>query len=290
MAWTIGTAEDHGDVAAAEAEIAAGRTAARRGPLQRARQIVSWLLLIGFGVAWVAYGVSWAWAPMVLVAGLNLVLDGLAGYASARPPAGGPAFAIERLREGPVEVVGRVVPPKQALLSPLTSTKCSYFAYVIRLLDEATGEKKILEERSKLCDFWLKDVTGSIWVRSEGIDVRLGKQLDEDLRTYDQTPRAVGEHLRKLGVDPFLAPGVRRAIFLEETRLDPGDNVLVKGAVMRDPDGKLVIGKPPGGTLSVERWSKPTFVARPPSSAKRRVISGAVMIVLAVAGLVLALL
>jgi E3 Ubiquitin ligase len=277
LAWTIGTSDDHGDVAAADAE-------AGRGKSGGGLRLVALLAMLALLVLWIAH-MPWApWALLALV-GVLLLKSGLAGLASARPPADGPTFAIERLREGPVEVVGRVVPPKQALLSPLTSTKCSYFAYVIRLLDESTGEKKVLEERSKLCDFWLKDVTGSIWVRSEGIDVRLPKQLDEDLRTYDQTPRAVGEHLHKLGVDLFLAPGVRRAIFLEETRLDPGDNVLVKGTVMRDADGKLILAKPPGGTLTVERWSKPTFIARPPSGSKRNAIAGAVMLLAAVAGL-----
>ncbi len=266
-------------MAAADAE--AGRSGARGG-----LRMVALFAMLALLALWIA-GQAWApWALLALV-GLLLLRSGLAGLASARPPANGPLFAIEQLREGPVEVVGRVVPPKQGLLSPLTSTKCSYFSYAIRLLDEASGEKRVLEERSKLCDFWLKDVTGSIWVRSEGIDVRLPKQLDEDLRSYDQTPRAVGEHLRKLGVDPFLAPGVRRAIFLEETRLDPGDNVLVKGHVMRGEDGKLVIACAPGGTLSVERWSKPTFIARPPSGSRRNVVLGAVMLLAAVAGFAL---
>lgn len=279
MAWTIGTSDDHGDVAAADAE--AGRRATR-DPLG----IIGLLAIAGFAVAWFA-GVGWACWPMFIIAGALQVRGGMKGMSSARPPAGGPVFAIEQLREGPVEVVGRVVPPKQALLSPLTSTKCSYFSYRIRLLDDAGGEPRVLDERTKLCDFWLKDVTGSIWVNSEGLDVRLPKQLDEDLRTYDQTPRAVGEHLHKLGVDPFLSPGVRRAILLEETRLDPGDNVVVKGHVTRDAEGKLVLGRPPGGTLSVERWSKPTFIARPPAGAKRNVILGAVMLVAGAVGLIL---
>jgi hypothetical protein len=79
---------------------------------------------------------------------------------------------------------------------------------------------------------------------------------------------------------------VRRAIFLEETRLDPGDNVLVKGHALRNEEGKLVIGKPPGGTLSVERWSKPTFIARPPPGARLHVICGGVMLLAGLMGLV----
>jgi hypothetical protein len=104
--------------------------------------------------------------------------------------------------------------------------------------------------------------------------VRLPPQLDEDLRTYDQTPRAVGEHLHKLGIDPFLAPGVRRAIFVRETRLDPGDNVLVRGTVARDEDGRSVIRSEPGAPFSVERWTGRTFVAKEPTGARLRAAIG----------------
>jgi hypothetical protein len=269
MAWTIGSADEEGEAL----------------PQERSRGLL-FLGLLGLAVAFtgVFAGLMVAACVFALVLGAALLVAGLAGLRDARPPKGGPSFEIARLAEGPVEVVGRVVPPKQALLSPLTSTKCSYYAYAIHILGE-DGERKLVQEKSKRCDFWLKDITGSILVRGDDIEVRVPPQLDEDLRTYDQTPRAVGEHLHKLDVDPFLSPGVRRAIFIHETRLDPGDNVLVRGTVVRDEEGQLILRSAPGAPSSVERWTGRTFVARPPKGARLRAALGMALLVGGTAGL-----
>jgi hypothetical protein len=263
LAWTIGTTQDHAERAPARPGAAWARTAV-------VLAVLALLVLAGLG------GNDWALPAAIALAGARLLAVAARAYADARPPAGGPCFAVATLREGPAEVVARVLPPERGLLSPLTSTKCSYYDYAVEVLDEATGERKVVDEGRKLTDFWLKDVTGSLFVESAGIDIRLPRQLDEDLRTYDQTPRAVGERLRKLGIDPFVAPGVRRAILFHETRLDPGDNVLVKGEVVRREDGRLVIRKGAGG-LSVERWTRPTFVPVVPASAKRNLWLGAIL-------------
>jgi hypothetical protein len=228
-------------------------------------------------------GHSWALPAALLVLGARLLAGAAAEFRAARPPAGGPCFAIDTLREGPVEVVGRVLPPERGLLSPLTSTKCSYYDYAVEVLDEATGQRSVVDQGTKLTNFWLKDVTGSILVETEGITIGVPPQLDEDLRQYDQTPRAVGERLQKLNIDPFVSPGVRRAILFRETRLDPGDNMLVRGQAVRDAQGGLVIrkGTGSGDSLTVERWTQPTFVPAVPASARRGLWIG---VVLALAG------
>jgi hypothetical protein len=261
LAWTIGTTQDHAERAAARPASAWLRLAVWLG-------VLLLLVLAGLG------GNDWALPAALALLGVRLLALSLRAHAEARPPAGGPCFAVATLKPGPAEVVGRVLPPERGLLSPLTSTKCSYYDYAVEVLDEASGERRVVDEGHKLTDFWLKDVTGSLFVESAGIDIRIPRQLDEDLRTYDQTPRAVGERLRKLDIDPFVSPGVRRAIFFHETRLDPGDNVLVKGEVVRREDGRLVVTRGAGG-LSVERWSRPTFVPGVPASAKRNLWLGA---------------
>jgi hypothetical protein len=264
MGWTIGTTQE--SQADAPAAAAGGLPWATIALLGAVAGVVAHLL-----------GVTGALGAACLWVGAISVGSGFSGYRAARPPSGGPLFAIDRITEGPVEVVGRVVPPSKALLSPLTSTKCSFFDYKIWLEDEGTGERTLVEERRKLTNFWMKDVTGSIWVEAEGIDINVPKQLDEDLRTYDQTPRAVGERLHKLGVDPFISPGVRRAIFFEETRLDPGDNMLVKGVARRGEGGQLVIAQG-GSEFSVERWTRPTFVAHVSAGARLRLWLGVALL------------
>jgi hypothetical protein len=273
LAWTIGTTQDHAE-----------HTDAR--PTGAWLRLAVWVVVVVLLVLAGLGGNDWALPAALALLGVRLLLLSARAHAEARPPAGGPCFAVATLKEGPAEVVGRVLPPERGLLSPLTSTKCSYYDYAVELLDETTGERKVVDEARKLTNFWLKDVTGSLFVESEGIDIRIPRQLDEDLRTYDQTPRAVGERLRKLDIDPFVSPGVRRAIFFHETRLDPGDNVLVKGEVVRKEDGRLVLQKGADG-LSVERWSRPTFVPAVPASAKRNLWLGALLCVwaLVIAGL-----
>lgn len=269
MGWTIGSASEHGEA------LGPRGAAPARGAL----------LVLGAAALVAAGTLAPRALPSVLcgVAGAALLLTAIERLRAARPPRDGPAFAIAGLRDGPVEVVGRVVPPKQALLSPLTTTKCSHFAFAIHVL-EPGGERRLVEERAKRCDFWLKDVTGSVLVRGEGLDVRMPPQLDEDLRTHDQTPRAVGERLQKLGIEPFVSPGVRRAIFVRETRLDPGDNVLVRGTLFCDADGERVIGPAPGAPFSVERWTRPTFVPRPARGARARAALGLALLVGGAAG------
>lgn len=286
MAWTIGTTAEHADTTAQRP----------RSALLRILFIAAMLTLAVLALL----GHSWAAATMLLLAGTHFLGVAAAGFRAARPPADGPCFAIASLREGPAEVVGRVLPPERGLLSPLTSTKCSFYDYCVEVLDERTGERKVVDQGTKLTNFWLKDVTGSILVETEGIDIRVKPQLDEDLRKYDQTPRAVGERLQKLEIDPFVTPGVRRAILFRETRLDPGDNMLVKGHVTRADDGTLVIRRAPApvpapasasaptaGSLSVERWSSATFVPAVPASARRALWIGALLLVAGAAWLAL---
>lgn len=271
MAWTVGTVQDHAE-----------STQAR--PLHRRPLPVLGLLGVVLGLGAAGLGVDGAgWASLVWVGAL-LVIAGVRGHLAARPPKDGPVFAISRLREGPVEVVGRIVPPTQALLSPLTGVKCCFYDYEVSLLDDASGERRPVDQRTQLSDFWLKDVTGSVWVRSEGLEIDMPRQLDEDLRTYDQTPRAVGERLQKLDIDPFVQPGVRRAIFIRETRLDPGDNVLLRAHGSRDVDGRLVLGKGPG-PFSVERWNRATFVPIVPPEARRCLWAGVACVLAGVIGL-----
>lgn len=271
MAWTIGTADESADAAPT------------RPRLQSPLFLIGTLGLL-VGLSAVIAGVAHAGSGTLAFLGLVWIAGGVAGHRAARPPKDGPSFSIATLAPGPVEVVGRVVPPKKALLSPLTSTKCSYYDYKIWLLDDATGERTLVDERSMLSDFWLKDITGHIWVESEGIDIAVPAQLDEDLRTYDQTPRAVGERLVKLGVDPFVEPGVRRPILVQETRLDPGDNMLMRGEVVRRDDGQLVLRK--GSVpLRIERWSRPTFIAVVPTGAKLSLWLGVVALLGGLAGL-----
>jgi hypothetical protein len=270
LAWTIGTTADQADV-----------TARRHNPALRLAIAAAIVLLIVLAL----FGQHWAGPAALMLLGARMAGVAAAEYRAARPPAGGPCFAIASLREGPVEVVGRVLPPERGLLSPLTSTKCSYYDYAVELLDESTGQRSVVDSGHKLTNFWLKDVTGSILVETEGIEIRVAPQLDEDLRTYDQTPRAVGERLQKLNIDPFVSPGVRRAILFHETRLDPGDNMLVRGVAARGAQGQLVIrrGTGSGDTLTVERWTKPTFVPSVPASAHRNLWVGAALILVGAA-------
>lgn len=271
MVWTIGTTQDHAEIATVSRLAAAARLAAL-------------LALLGLAVAW---GLGQTWAPwaLLLVIGLRLLVPALAAVRAARPPADGPCFAVATLREGPAQIVARAVPPEHALLSMLSSTKCAYFDYEVTVLDEATGERKVVDAAHKESDFWLKDVTGSLLVRSAGIVIDYPPQIDEDLRTHDQTPRAVGERLHKLGIDPFVSPGVRRAILLRETRLDPGDNVLVHGTVVRGEGGRLELHAGADGRLLVQRWSRPTFVPAVPSWARRNLWLGALALLAGALGL-----
>jgi len=268
LAWTIGTTADQADLAA-------------RRPLHPVLRL-GFLVAIVVLIALALFGQRWALPVALMLLGARMAGVAAAEYRAARPPQGGPCFAIASLREGPVEVVGRVLPPERGLLSPLTSTKCSYYDYVVEVLDEATGERRVVDQGRKLTDFWLKDVTGSILVQTEGIAIGVKPQLDEDLRRYDQTPRAVGERLQKLNIDPFVSPGVRRAILFRETRLDPGDNMLVRGQAVRDEQGRLVIRKDAAGAgaLTVERWTQPTFVPSVPAWAWRNLwVGGALLLV-----------
>lgn len=277
MAWTIGTTADQADL-----------TARRANPALRLAIAAAIAVLIILAVL----GHRWALPAALMLLGARMAAVAAAEYRAARPPKGGPCFAIASLREGPVEVVGRVLPPERGLLSPLTSTKCSFFDYVVEVLDEATGQRQVVDQGRKLTDFWLKDVTGSILVQTEGIEINVRPQLDEDLRRYDQTPRAVGERLQKLSIDPFVSPGVRRAILFRETRLDPGDNMLVRGVAVRDEQGRLVIRKGAGtaaGALTVERWTQATFVAAVPAWAWRNLWVGGAFVMVGAAWLLRAL-
>jgi hypothetical protein len=275
LAWTIGTTADQADVAPR-----------RTNPRLRRAVAVALAALVVLSI----FGQRWALPAALLLLGARLLLGAAAEYRAARPPKGGPCFAIDTLREGPVEVVGRVLPPERGLLSPLTSTKCSYYDYVVEVLDEASGERRVVDQGTKLTDFWLKDVTGSVKVETEGIEIKVRPQLDEDLRRYDQTPRAVGERLQKLAIDPFVSPGVRRAILFRETRLDPGDNMLVRGTAVRGADGQLVVRKSgPAGALSVERWTQATFVPTVPASAHRNLWIGAALMLVGAAWMLRAL-
>jgi len=275
LAWTIGTTAEQADAAV------------RRPVHPQLRRAVA--VAIAALVVLSIVGQFWALPAALMVLGARLALGAAAEYRAARPPKGGPCFAIATLREGPVEVVGRVLPPERGLLSPLTSTKCSYYDYAVELLDESSGERRTVDQGTKLTDFWLKDVTGSIKVETEGIEIKVRPQLDEDLRRYDQTPRAVGERLQKLAIDPFVSPGVRRAILFRETRLDPGDNMLVRGTAVRGADGQLVIRKAGAagtpGALSVERWTQATFVPTVPASAHRNLWVGGALILVGAAWL-----
>jgi len=277
VAWTIGTTAEQADLAA-------------RRPLHPALRLAFVALIVAL-LLLAAFGRPWAVPAALLLVGARLLAGAAAEHRAARPPPGGPCFAIASLREGPVEVVGRVLPPERGLLSPLTSTKCSYYDYAVELLDESSGQRRIVDQGRKLTDFWLKDVTGSILVRTEGIAIDVRPQLDEDLRRYDQTPRAVGERLQKLGIDPFVSPGVRRAILFRETRLDPGDNMLVKGEVARDEQGRLVIRRGAGadGVLAVERWTRATFVPAVSGSARRNLWLGAAIALTGAGWMLLAL-
>jgi hypothetical protein len=284
LAWTIGTTAE-------QADLGAGRPSS---PALRLAFAVTLLAIAALCVL-ALLGHAWALPTALLLLGLRLLAGAAIGYRAARPPAGGPCFAIATLREGPVEVVGRVLPPERGLLSPLTSTKCSFYDYAVELLDETTGQRKVVDQGTKLTNFWLKDVTGSVLVETEGITIAVKPQLDEDLRRYDQTPRAVGERLQKLEIDPFLSPGVRRAIFFRETRLDPGDNMLVRGHAVRDAQGQLVIRRAAGGGaggaagaggFTVERWTKPTFVPAVPAAARRNLWIGAGLLLIGAAWLV----
>lgn len=266
MAWTVGSAQE--EAAFEQSTPLLQRTSGRVG-----------LGLLALAVILSLFGQSWALWTFGLIAGGYLLYLGWRGYQEAIPPKGGPCFAISTIKkEGPVEIVARIVPPKRALLSPLTSYKCTYFKYKVTLLNEDGGEKEVLDQGEELSDFWLKDVTGRIWVESAGIDIKMKKQLDADLRTYDQTPRPIRDRFKRLEIEAFESPGVRKPIRIEELRLDPGDNVLVKGEVYRREDGALGIHKG-AGTFSVERWEKPTFIPMPARGTKLNLALGATLVV-----------
>src|SRR5688572_6585234 len=141
VAWTIGTTADQAD-----------QTARRDNPALRLAITVLIVALVVLSI----FGQPWALSAALGLLGARLLLGAAAEFRAARPPAGGPSFAIATLREGPVEVVGRVLPPERGLLSPLTSTKCSYYDYVVEVLDEASGERRVVDQGTKLTDFWLK--------------------------------------------------------------------------------------------------------------------------------------
>lgn len=283
MAWTVGSAQIEAQLD--EEEPFLQRTDTR-------------LILAGVVAAVLVRFIAGGWWGLWLLfigAGAWLAWLGWKGYQAAQPPKDGPCFAIRSIKkEGPIELVARIVPPTRALLSPLTSSKCVYYNYQVTMLDPDTNQpKEVVDGGERLIDFWLKDVTGKIWVESEGIDIRYEKQLSADLRTYDQTPRAVRERFQKLRFDPFLTPGQRKPVFLEELRLDPGDNVLIKGYVGRPTGGEagekersaFVIGKGPG-TLTVERWNGPVFIPVPAKGANRNLALGAVLAFLGLLGLI----
>ncbi|MBZ0251838.1 MAG: E3 ubiquitin ligase family protein [Candidatus Methylomirabilis sp.] len=283
MAWTVGSAQ-------IEAELA--------DDLPLMRRPTTWVLLGGLAGAVAVRLVEGSWIGLWLTAlgaGFHLVWLGRRGLAAATPPKDGPCFAINSIQqEGPIELVARIVPPKRALLSPLTSSKCVYYNYKVTLLDPDTDQpKETLDGEERLIDFWLKDVTGKIWVESEGIEIDYKKQLSSDLRAYDQMPRAVRERFQKIGFEPFLSPGVRKPVFLDELRLDPGDNVVIRGHVKRRPGGPepedqsaMVICKGPG-RLTVERWKGPVFIPVPAKGAKRNIGLGVVLALLGLLGLIL---
>ncbi|MFH0945151.1 MAG: hypothetical protein V2A76_08135 [Planctomycetota bacterium] len=240
----------------------------QRRPVQiRAAGLALAVALVFMGQLWAI----WVWG---LVLGLGLVWDGLQGLRAAIPPNQGPCRAINPIRsEGRIEVFGRSVPPKRALFSPLTSSKCAYFHYKVTELGDKDEPGSVLDEKEKLSNFWLKDNTWKIWMNSEGIEINFKPQLDADLRSYDQMPLAVRERFERIDFDPFLAPGVRKPVKLEELRLDPGDNVLLRGTVRRNEEGDLEIAKGTGH-LVVARHTGGIFNPVSSPGAKRHVVVG----------------
>jgi len=264
MAWTVGSAQTDAELGAKTPFLERTSTRAFGAGLAVA------VVLSFFGQAWAL----WLWG---LAVGAGLAFQGWRGMQEAKPPEDGPCFAISTIKEGPIEVVGRIVPPKRCLLSPLTSTKCCYFDYRVALLDDEGNETEILDSGNKRCDFWLKDITGKIKVvHSDDLEIDYERQIDTDLRAFDLTPRPIRERFEKLKIHAYDSPGDRVPMWLSELRLDPGDNVIVRGTARRGDDGEMWLVSGPDG-FKVSRYTGPMFIPKPAEGAKLTLALGAVV-------------
>src|SRR5262245_38028696 len=88
LAWTIGTTADQADHAA-------------RRPVHPALRLAFIAALLAF-VVLAILGHRWALPAAIMLMGARMSLGAAAEFRAARPPEGGPCFAIATLREGPV--------------------------------------------------------------------------------------------------------------------------------------------------------------------------------------------
>ncbi len=201
---------------------------------------------------------SWILAASIagVVAGLALVVRGLAGYRSALQVADTSTSTISSAAAGEVRISGVVEPAELTLVSLLQSVPCVYYrASIGNGGDASIPDSAYTEERS--VGFRVRDSTGSLRVFPRGA------RVDAPLRFHDETGLA-GDEPPGLAIRTGAATQtaeVDRATAIAEllTVHEPGDDRLC-------PPGRRHVARAVGASIARRASSRAT---RSRSSAGR---------------------
>jgi hypothetical protein len=156
----------------------------------------------------------------LLGAGSIFLISGLFALQRKRLIENIPTSKIRSLAVGLVEVCGTIVAvPVKTLKSPLTGTRCVYYAYAI------ISGKSIIDHGSARTQFYVKDETGAVLVDPAGAEISVYSEVfSKPSCRWEELPPAITAHMKGRNFhDAELSPS-------EET-LTQGRSTYVMGTV-----------------------------------------------------------
>ncbi len=151
-----------------------------------------------------------------------------------------PIRHINKLPEsGQVQIVGRA--DTKNTKSPLKHANCCLWQLTV---DEDRGGKGggyvRIFERMSTEPFDLKDSTGRIQVFPENADLILHDDVDKKSSSMTPLPSQIEESLQGLGVKTINDFGFQKRLWVTESFIKPGDNVIIVGEVINENGVKAI--------------------------------------------------